>query len=56
MNDAKKYREIAATFRGIADAADQVAAVLEKGNGTQEEMEEAMKNFVWEMAKMQAMN
>ncbi len=53
MNDAKGYREIASTFRGIADAADKAADALEKENGTPEETEEAVKNFVWELAKMQ---
>ncbi len=56
MNAAKKYREIAATFRGIADAADKVADVVEKENSTPEETEEAVKNFVWELAKMQKMS
>ncbi len=55
MNEAKKYREIATAFRGIADEADKVADALEKENGTTEEVEEAVKNFVWELAKMQTM-
>lgn len=54
-NDAKKYREIAAAFRGVADAADKVADVVEKENSTDVEVEEALKNFMWEVAKMQAM-
>ncbi len=56
MNQAKEYRKIAVAFRGVADAADKVADMMENENGTPEEMEKAMKNFVWEMAKMQAMN
>ncbi len=55
MNDAKKYRELAAAFRGVADATDKVADVMEKEDSTPEQMEEAMKNFMWEMAKMQAL-
>lgn len=54
-NDAKKYREIAAAFRGVADTADKVADVLEKENSTDAEAEEALKNFMWEVAKMKAM-
>ncbi len=56
MNGAKEYREIATTFRGIADAADKVADVVEKENSTTEEMEEALKDFMWELTKMQAMS
>ncbi len=56
MNDTKKFREIAATFRGLADTADKVADVLEKENHTPEELEEALKSFVWEITKMQAMS
>jgi len=56
MDDTKKYREIAVIFRGIADAADEVANVNEKENSTPEEMEEALKNFLWETLKMQAIS
>ncbi len=56
MNRAKEYREIATTFRGLADTADKVADVLEKENHTPEELEETMKSFVWEITKMQTMS
>jgi len=53
-NSVKEYRELAATFRGVADAADKVADIVENGESTPGELEEATKNFMWEIVKMRA--
>lgn len=53
MNEAKQYREFAEAFRSAANEAEKVADLIEK-NGTPEEMDEAMKNFIWKLMKAQA--
>lgn len=53
MDDAKDIREIAKTLRDAADAADKLAEVLENKDSTEKEIEDATKDFVWQMMKMQ---
>lgn len=52
---AESYRELEKVFREAADKAAACAEVEEKENPTQEEREEAEKNFMWTLMKIQAM-
>lgn len=52
---AGSYRELEKVFREAADKAAACAEVEEKENPTQEEREEAEKNFMWALMKIQAM-
>ena len=52
---AKGYRELEKVLREAADKAAACAEVEEKENPTQEEREEAEKNFMWALLKIQAM-
>lgn len=52
---AENYRELERAFREAADKAASCAEVEEKENPTQEEREEAEKNFMWALMKIQAM-
>lgn len=54
MSTAKNYRDIENVFRGIADAAAKLAELEESGRCKEEEIEAAMKDFTWALAKMQA--
>lgn len=51
QGDAKGFREVAATFKSVADAADRVADAMER-NAPGAEVEEALKDFVWQSMKM----
>lgn len=56
MNKAAEYyRELEKVFRETADKAAMCAEIEEKENSTQEEKEEAEKNLVWALMKIQAM-
>lgn len=52
---AESYRELERVFREAADKAATCAEAEEKENPTQEEREEAEKNFMWALMKIQAM-
>lgn len=52
---AESYRELERALREAADKAAVCAEVEEKENPTQEEREEAEKNFMWALMKIQAM-
>lgn len=52
---AESYRELERALREAADKAATCAEVEEKENPTQEEREEAEKNFMWALMKIQAM-
>lgn len=52
---AKGYRELEKVLREAADKAAACAEVEEKEKPTQEEREEAEKNFMWALLKIQAM-
>lgn len=52
---AESYRELERALREVADKAAVCAEVEEKENPTQEEREEAEKNFMWALMKIQAM-
>lgn len=56
MNDfgsSKELRETAGVFRAVAETADKVADVMDQG--TEEELEAAMKEYLWQLIKLQAM-
>ena len=56
MNKAAEgYRELEKVLREAAEKAAACAEVEEKENPTQEEREEAEKNFMWALLKIQAM-
>lgn len=56
MNKAAEYyRELEKVFRETADKAAVCAEIEEKENPTQEEREEAEKNLMWALMKIQAM-
>lgn len=52
---AESYRELEKVLREAADKAAACAEVEEKENPTREEREEAEKNFMWALMKIQAM-
>lgn len=52
---AESYRELERAFSEAADKAAACAEIEEKENPTQEEREEAEKNFMWALMKIQAM-
>lgn len=52
---AEGYRELEKVLREAANKAAACAEVEEKENPTQEEREEAEKNFMWALMKIQAM-
>lgn len=51
--EIKDFRRFAEQFRKLADAADNVVAAYETGNG--DNIELALKDFTWEFLKMQKM-
>lgn len=55
-NEAKEIREMAAAFRMAAAAADKLADISEDKNATEKQEEEAMKDFMWQMMKLQQMS
>lgn len=52
---AESYRELEKVLREAADKAAACAEVEEKENPTREEREEAEKNFMWALMKIQTM-
>lgn len=52
---AESYRELEKVLREAADKAAVCAEVEENENPTREEREEAEKNFMWALMKIQAM-
>lgn len=55
-SEVKEIREMAEVFRAAATAADNLANALEDENATTEQEEEAMKEFTWQMMKLQQMS
>lgn len=55
-SEAKEIREMAEVFKKAAAAADKMADILEDENHTKEQEEEAMKDFMWQMVKLQQMS
>lgn len=51
-DEIKSYRDIAKTLRDAADATDKVADLMEKEDCTEAELEEAMKDFAWQLMKL----
>lgn len=55
MDSLEDIRKAAKTLRDAADAADRLAAVLENKGSTEKEIEDATKDFTWQMVKMQTL-
>lgn len=53
--EVQKFREIAKAFREMADATDRVADLIENPDSTEQEQEEAMKDYIWKAIKIQAL-
>lgn len=53
--EVQKFREIAKAFREMADATDRVADLIENPDNTEQEQEEAMKDYMWKAMKIQAL-
>lgn len=51
-NEVAEHRNIAKTLRDAADATDKVADLMEKGDCTEAELEEAMKDFACQLMKL----
>lgn len=51
-NEVAEYRTIAKTLRDAADATDKVADLMEKEDCSEAELEEAMKDFAWQLMKL----
>lgn len=50
-----EFRELEKVFREAAEKAAVCAELEEKEDATAEEIEEASKNFIWTLMKIQAM-
>ena len=55
MDSLEDIREMAKALRDSADSADRLAAVLENKDSTEKEIEDATKDFTWQMVKMQTL-
>lgn len=55
MNSMEDIRKMAKALRDAADSADRLAAVLENKDSTEKEIEDATKDFTWQMVKMQTL-
>lgn len=53
--EVQKLREMAKAFREMADATDKVADLMENPDSTEQEQEEAMKEYVWKAMKIQSL-
>lgn len=56
MDNVKEIMEMAKALRDAADSADRLAAVLGTKDRTEKELkeiEDATKDFIWQIAKMQ---
>ena len=53
--EAVKLREMAKAFREMADATDRVADLIENPESTEQEQEEALKDYLWKAMKIQTL-
>lgn len=53
--EAVKLRDMAKAFREMADATDRVADLIENQDSTEQEQEEAMKDYLWKAMKIQTL-
>ena len=53
MRTAKDFRDIEKAFHEVANAAGRCADLEESESATDKEKEEALKEFVWSVGKMQ---
>lgn len=53
--EVQKLRELAKAFREMADATDRVADLIENPESTEQEQEEAMKDYLWKAMKIQTL-
>lgn len=53
--EAQKLRELAKAFQEMADATDRVAELIENPDSTEQEQEEAMKDYMWKAMKIQSL-
>lgn len=51
-SDTKKCRDIAKALRDAADAADKIVDLMEKEDYTEEEADEALKDFTWKLLQI----
>ena len=51
--EAVKLRGMSKAFREMADATDRVADLIENPGSTEQEQEEAMKDYLWKAMKIQ---
>lgn len=52
-NDVKEIREMAKLFRETADTAEKLADRIEDPESTEEQQEDALKEFTWAVMKLQ---
>ena len=55
MNSAKEMLKMAKALREAADSAEKLAEVRENKDSTEKEIEDAAKDFAWQMVKMQTL-
>lgn len=52
MTEAEKLKKVAELFRKSAETANKFAAVLEDENATEEEIDNAAKDYTWQVMKI----
>ena len=55
MNSAKEMLKMAKAQREPAESAQNLAEVMENKDSTEKEIEDAAKDFAWQMVKMQTL-
>ena len=55
MNNTEDIRKMAKAMRDAADSADRLAAVMENEESTEKEIEDATKDFTWQIVKMKTL-
>jgi len=55
MDNAEEILKMAKALRNAADSAERLASVLGKTDRTEKEIEDATKDFAWQMVKMQTL-
>ena len=55
MDSLEDIRKMAKALREAADSAEKLAEVMENKDSTEKEIEDAAKDFAWQMVKMQTL-
>ena len=55
MDNAEEILKMAKALRDAADSAERLASVLGKTDRTEKEIEDATKDFIWQIEKMQVL-